>query len=516
MQEALTAGPDEYLRVSQTEPGRSRTLFSYLLGGFPSMTRFLTFADCAENMKCALLERVFFHEIGGVFTSPHDPGVGAVESLLTNFKRKFLRVCPKATPVERHEYVAATYRGHRRTIYENACQKLDRRGLLKTDSYLSTFLKYEKIKVESKRQVPRVIQPRKPAYNVELGRYLHPIEHTVYRAIDRVFGHPTVMKGLNASQQGTIFHEAWATFKHPQALCIDASRFDQHIRVGLLSWEHSLYKSIFSSDPELQQLLRWQLESRGFARAGGKLFSYKVKGGRCSGDMNTAMGNILVACGGVYEFLRCYGCQSRVRVLDAGDDCVLMGEREDIGMLVPVLQPWFLQLGLIMKVEPLVDVLEQISFCQTNPVYDGRSWRMVRDPRVTLTKDVTILYQRHLADLTNYAISVGKCGLSLTGGLPVLQDYYVALGALKPPLTTGVDPLLAATGFFRLAEGMRESYRMVTDEARVSFWRAFGIVPDLQIALEEHYRAQVVTHHPTVADDEVDRVDTGPGVGLGN
>lgn len=510
------SGEPPDLKEEADSPVKEKNQAIYELGDFPCAARFLAFRDCAENARCALLERVFYHEIAGVFTSPADPSVQVVGALLQNFRRKLGFVLPKATPVERHEYVAARYRGRRLQVYQAAVEKLDRRGLLESDSFSSAFLKFEKILEQPKRQVPRLIQPRAPAYNVELGRYLHPVEHVIFRAIDSVFGHPTVMKGLNASEQGEIFHKAWCTFQHPVALQIDASRFDQHIRSGLLKWEYSVYDKIYSNDPYLRMLLRWQLKTRGFMRSGGSVFKYKVSGGRCSGDMNTAVGNILVACAGVYEWLRSVNLHKKTRVLDAGDDCCIIGEAADIVAAAPTLQPWFDQLGLIMKVEPLVYVLEQVSFCQTQPVYDGLSWRMVRDPRVSLTKDAIVLQRQHLTNLKAYFASIGQCGLSLTSGLPVLQEYYTAMGAGKAEKSRPVDESLAGSGFFMLSRRMQGSYRPVTDEARVSFWRAFGIPPSLQIELEDHYRRCEVPDGVVPSYGEVNRVDLGVGVACCN
>lgn len=516
LQDALRDGPDR-LKIQDDAPSRNtvKQQFSYCVGGLPSAASFITFANSFENARCALLERVFYHEIGGVFVKPDDPSIQVVKTLLQPFKRAFLPRLPHATPMGRQEYVDATYSGRRKVVYQKAVDKLQQRGLLRSDAYLSTFLKWEKILRQNKRQVPRVIQPRSPAFNVELGRYLHPIEHAVYNSIDRTYGHRTVMKGLNALEQGRIFHEAWARYRRPKALLIDAARFDQHIRSGLLEWEHAIYLFIFQNDSLLARMLRWQLRNTGFMRSGGKLMKYVVNGGRCSGDMNTAMGNIIIACASVYAWLHSQGVERKCRVLDAGDDCCIIGEAEVIEKIAPTLQPWFAQIGLIMKVEPLVDVLEQISFCQTSPVYDGRQWRMVRDPRVSLSKDSCVIHQRYLLDLKSYYASIGDCGMSLTGGLPVLQEYYRALGAGKV-CPKPVDEYMAGTGFFRLASGMREGYRLVTDDARVSFWRAFGIPPDLQLALEAHYRSWTLPHDLTVRDDEVDKLDLGIGVACCN
>jgi len=496
---------------------KSKALFE--VGGFVAQAKYTAFANTVENAYTALLERVFYHEVGGVFTVPANPTQAVVDAALSGFARVLRFKLHHASPVERHAYVAATYSGRKLAVYQNAVAKLDRRGLLASDSFISTFLKWEKILVQAKRAVPRVIQPRGPAYNVELGRYLHPIEHLVYHSIDQVFGHPTVMKGLNSSEQGRCFNEAWRDFQRPVALCIDASRFDQHIRRALLTFEHRVYDWIFSGDVYLRQLLRRQLRTRGFMRTGGTLFKYEVEGGRCSGDMNTAMGNIIIACAGVYGWLESAGLLGRCRVLDAGDDCVVLGEKEAIIAAAPTLQPWFeANMGLIMKVEPLVEVLEQVSFCQTQPVYDGVSWRMVRDPRVSLSKDATVIDAKYVGkNLKAYLQSIGDCGLSLTGGLPIVQEYYLAMGAGKAEVSQPVHVDDDGSGFRMLARRMHEKYRPVSDTARVSFWRAFGIPPGLQVELEKQFRDAVDPVPAAVpVHGEVDRVDLGVGVACCN
>jgi hypothetical protein len=249
------------LEVVDDAPRASREKFSYEISGFVCGARYITFRNSLVNAYTTILERVFYHEINSVFTAPGKPDARSVGAALKPFLKLLKYHLPKATPMERHAYVAATYRGRKLAVYQRALEKLDRRGLLKSDSFSSAFLKWEKILEKAKRQVARLVQPRAPAYNVELGRYLHPIEHDIYLSIDHTFQAPTVMKGLNSLQQGQIFHNAWTSFQDPVACSIDALRFDQHIGEQLLEQEHSVYKMIYPRDPYLAMLLRWQLET---------------------------------------------------------------------------------------------------------------------------------------------------------------------------------------------------------------------------------------------------------------
>jgi hypothetical protein len=129
-----------------------------------------------------------------------------------------------------------------------------------------------------------------------------------------------------------------------------------------------------------------------------------------------------------------------------------------------------------------------------------------------MSKDATIIHSQYVGDnLTRYLATVGDCGISLTSGLPILQEYYTAMGAGKG-LSPLVDEQLAESGFFRLARGLHGKYRPITDTARVSFWRAFGIVPEIQVALEEQFRATTVPCGVVPSYGEVDRIDLGIGV----
>lgn len=461
---------------------------------------YTSFSDTIENVRTALLERVFYHESGGVFSSPVTPTLASVQELLSAFRRQLYFRRQHLAPVDLLEFASKYYRGQRLRRYSAATQRILNGGLQHKHSYLSTFLKHEKIPVASKRAVPRVIQPRKPEYNVALGVYIRPLEHVLYSDIARVFGRPTVMKGYNASQIGGFIHDAWLSYDDPVAFGLDASRFDQHVNKSLLVWEHLVYDMYYPGCAPLRTLLSWQLRNQGRCESSDGVCRYVVEGGRCSGDMNTALGNCLIMCAAVYSLLAKCGMaqkhKTRVSLFNNGDDCILIGERSHISIIRPLVAEHFAKLGLVMKIEDTVEVIEEISFCQTQPVFDGSSWRMCRDPRVCLSKDLYLL-DRDLALHKQAAqlYAIGKCGLSLTGGLPLCQDFYRMLTRSGSPVGA-IDHNILESGFFRLAEGMNEEYRLVTDAARISFARAFKIVPDLQLALEEEYRECTIRTGP--------------------
>jgi len=418
-----------------------------------------------------------------------------VANKLRAFKAALVHHISAIAPIDLLAYPKQTYRGRRLMVYTRAAEQVHLRGVRHADSILSTFIKHEKILVSAKRVVPRVIQPRHPRYNVEVGRYLHQIEGSLYRAIAEVYGHITVMKGFNALEQGAMFKEAWASYRRPVGIGLDASRFDEHVCRALLSWEHSIYEHYYPGDNHLRMLLSWQLRNHGFARTSDGCVEYVVDGERCSGDMNTAMGNCLDMSAMVHSYLHMHGLAghgwTKVRLFNNGDDCMLIGESDQLLPIVAGIPDYFAQLGFVMKVEAPVEVFEQLVFCQTQPVYvDEVEVRMCRDPRVTLSKDATMMnYEYASTALRTQMNAVGMCGLSLTSGIPVVQSYYVSLAGSVGRAKQRVDPRFFETGFYRLSRGLESKSRPVSDAARVSFWRAFGIVPDLQIYLEQYFQS---------------------------
>jgi len=170
------------------------------------------------------------------------------------------------------------------------------------------------------------------------------------------------------------------------------------------------------------------------------------------------------------------------------DDCVIFMELKHEGRFRESLVDWFTTMGFSMEVEDTVHEIEHISFCQSQPVFDGSDYIMVRDPRVSITKDCVAL-----KPLDNHKVakmwmaSIGKCGLSLTGGIPILQHFYTMLVRGSEGAKMLVDPTI---GTYRdLTIGMkREVITEISCETRFSFWLAFGITPEAQIAIENFYQ----------------------------
>jgi hypothetical protein len=363
---------------------------------------------------------------------------------------------------------------------------------------VKVFVKYEKTDFTRKTDpVPRVISPRDPRYNVEVGRFLRPIEERIFHSLAQLYeGKRTVFKGMNATDSGRAMRSLWDSFRSPVAIGLDASRFDQHVSLDALRWEHQQYLKCFSRSKDkrkLARLLSWQEINNctGYCED-GKL-KYKKEGGRMSGDMNTSLGNCVLMC----TMIKQYSMDRGVRTLLAnnGDDCVVFMESSDLEQFSEGLDGWFRAMGFNMTVELPCSTFEEIEFCQTHPVFDGAEYIMTRHPKWAIAKDTCSVHGFDNAKVfKKWMGAVGKGGLAMTGGIPVFQEFYnrLVVGSEGKCDTRVVQ----SWGVRALATGMDRCYGDISPSARASFYWAFGIMPDEQRILEDFYRRVDIGYEP--------------------
>jgi hypothetical protein len=121
-------------------------------------------------------------------------------------------------------------------------------------------------------------------------------------------------------------------------------------------------------------------------------------------------------------------------------------------------------------------------FCQTQPVWVGTDYRAVRQ-LTCLSKDLVTLKPIPTQEQWDYyRLAVSDCGLALTGAVPIYQEFYRYLGRGSSAKVKKHRP---TSGFEYLARGMITAKDEPSSRTRVSFWRAFGVSPDQQIAVEK-------------------------------
>lgn len=436
-----------------------------------------------------LLERVYYVAgEGGTWVRPPMPEVGFYKGSLRESVRGLYLYPVSNITVD--EFVAR-YKGNKLACYQRARDEFNLYGFdERKHTFVGAFVKDER---QSRGKAPRLIRPYTPVFNLIFGCYVYPLEKCLYSAIDDIYGGPTVTKGLNSSEVASAMRSKWDSFSDPVCLVTDMSRFDQHCSVDALNWVRDLCcQALRKGGADVRYFRRlWAMtvHSRGAVLCDDGLVKYKVDGTLNSGLSSTSLVGVTLVC----LILRAY-CMSvgvRHQLISAGDDTNIIIEKGDIGLMDGI-SAFCLRAGFTVKLDSLATEFESIDFCQSRPVFDGSVWVMVRNPRVVCTKDLlTSKVFRSERDLLAHTKAIGECGLSLAGGIPILDAFYRMLIRNSG----GVVPCaLERNGFYYLSKGMTRKNMSISDTARISFYRAFGINIWRQVAIEQYYDRVVLGH----------------------
>jgi len=401
------------------------------------------------------------------------------------FRQKVLEEMPHLPRLVKQQ-VVDSYVGPKRRLYQQVLDEFSSEPLTIRDSYLKSFVKFEKQNVT---KAPRVINPRSPRYNLCLGQYLKHADHHFFRAINRAFGaetRATVIKGMNADESAHVLRDKWDRFADPVAVGLDATKFDMHVSMVALRYEHSFYTSLYPGAAKLRELLRWQLRNRGRARFEDGTLEFEIPGTRSSGDLNTSLGNCILMCSMIWAYAKQRGVN--VELANNGDDCVVFMEWRDLTRFQRGLDVWFRQQGFAMTVEPPVRDFERLEFCQTRPVQLTTGWRMVRNQSAVLTKDpMCLLSIPNDKVYRMWLDAVGTCGLKGAAGVPVQEAFYECMkrNARGTEASAGfTQHVFKNTSQLSRVRGLERA--VVSDEAR-AYWQAFGVLPDEQRQMEKRY-----------------------------
>lgn len=475
---------------------------------------FTAFEHTVKVANTVVMERIFYHIIDGAAVRPHRPSRGVVSAALAATYRAFCAVSPFVAVWSFDEFVNSVH-GRKRRLYQNCAERLGKGwswGDVQRWSRFRAFIKHEKLPVvPGKRLVPRLIQPRSPEYNVLVGRYIKAAEKPIFHALQVLSGDdgPVVGKGMDVVQLASVIRSKWTRYIDPVAIGFDQSRFDQHISTDALEFEHSFYHRVFHSS-ELHKLLAYQLKSHGVVGCRDGHVKYDVEGCRGSGDMNTGLGNSILQFSMMHSYAVSQGVADKVSYLVNGDDSLIITERAT-AKAFDGFSAYCAGLGFVLKVEPIVDVFEKVSFCQMQPLYAAGRWVMVRAFPTAVNKDVVTTYALTKRNFLDYFAAVGECGLALSSGVPVYQSYYTYLRSLGSPLDLSGE----LGGMFFWKGNLDPLQAVVTDEARFSFYRAFGVLPEHQIAIELSYRSLPVPEWDGTSETQhIPYVDLGVRQGV--
>lgn len=481
------------------------------LTGFGPNHNLGVYNNSVDTIERAFAERYFLCKDGEGFRPAFEVGPSEYRTPgFSAFRYAVMEAMPNL-PVLTSQEVVDAYHGPKKQLYQKALYSLEESELTEIDSHLSAFVKFEKQDVG---KAPRVINPRATRYNLRLGKYLKHTEHKFFKAINKAFGartKATVIKGFNADKSAEILHSKWGVFNDPVAIGLDASKFDMHVSVPALTYEHSFYTHLFPRSKELKRLLHWQLRNKGVARAVDGKVEFTMEGTRCSGDLNTSLGNCIIMCALVWVHAR--NCGVKVELANNGDDCVVFMERKDEKAFTRTLSHWFKKKGFAMTVEPTVDEFEQIEFCQTRPVQLTTGWRMVRNLGACLQKDLMCMIGiPNDRTFRKWMSAVGVCGSKLAAGVPVLSEFYDIFCRNGVKCSDGMlKEVFKNRSQLFLAQGLANG--VVDAMARVSFYYAFGVLPDEQVAMERFFTRVMVDRLDTTVIERFE-LDLCPGFNI--
>lgn len=450
------------------------------------------FGKGVDNVVSGMKERVFWIDAEGATPPPCLRKWGELSSLIDDVSR---HVGP-SNRVSGNEFIA-TRSGSKRRMYQRARDELMAKPTPLTKlAELSFFTKTEST-LWNKQQVPRIVSPRSFGFNYLLGKYLRPIEHRVFEALATLFGTDVcVAKGLTQLMKGELI----ARKLKPGFVCVglDASRFDQTIGRELLLAEHQIYKHCYQGDHLLASLLRCQLRNRGVARCRDGVVHADIGAMRCSGDQNTSLGNCIVSC----LLAKLYFLEHNISgsdVLNDGDDLLMFIPESELPKLSD-LTAWYADWGLRMKVEAPARVPEEVEFCQSRPVWTERGWLLVRNWMKAFNTDFAGgMKISRMEDYLVHMRNVGLCGLAMAAGVPMHQAMYS--NAVRHGITGKFTEELGGLHYqarIEWAGGACARPTSIHWRTRESFWKAFGVSPPQQQAIERWFDESVFSRESIV------------------
>jgi len=397
------------------------------------------------------------------------------------------------------EEVVHRYKGAMRLKYAEALRSLYDEGLQPKHLKLSAFLKGgEKFKPFPKHGKPRMIFARAPEYNLELARYLMPLEHVLWRKLKgdckgvprtRVIG-----KGLNAKARAELIRRKMEGVGEG-VVCfeVDGKSWESHLTRQDIVREHSIYHAAYPGDGYLRRLLQAQETLKGKTSHGHK---FERPGCRASGDFNTGLGNSVCMLADVKATIKML-FQMLARKFKW--DCLVDGDNAIIfvqGDVAAEVHAIFAEAcARVCKqrlvVEKPTQVYEQIPFGQSQPLCVGDRVTMVREPFKVLSNSFS--GYKHYENMTagwRILKAVAQCELHLNRGVPLLQPYFQkALQELEavPDLANPAKYLESRyVDIYRAGiDPVKTLAEPILPSTRISFQKAWGIDVEDQVALEE-------------------------------
>jgi len=248
---------DQCLRQIVVTPRSSlakvRTVYQMGDVNLTRQPRFGVYNPTLNNALASTVERIFLVKDGNQWVRPLGDRVGDRVFRRGAFHQLAMRLV-SATPdvkvLTRQQFVDG-YEGPLKKRYEQAAKVCGTRELKRDDFVVRMFLKDEKQEIPRNGQpgkAPRAIRPMSPEFNLEIGRFVKPLEKAFYVGLNRVFGAGSVSKGMNGDQVAQAIVEKFTAIQSHYGNCVavttDMSRFDQHVSVPALVFVRNICRRV--------------------------------------------------------------------------------------------------------------------------------------------------------------------------------------------------------------------------------------------------------------------------------
>lgn len=442
-----------------------------------------------------------------------------------------VRLLPRNVPLrDLDEYVSNISGQLKRRKYQAAREYITRFKYHKSWMNMRMFVKPDGVDYTMKvKGPPRAITYRDPRGALLLAGVALGLESVFYNteAGDLLPNRgPVFGKGRDSFDKARLILSNLEGFHRPCVLSVDASRFDRHISEALMRVKFEVMGAMTTAAG--QRILAMILEDYlrpGSIRSSQGVVLRDAPVALRSGDMDTALGNNLVSWMihvAFNQFLTGKWDAETMSLVEAavgesphlaphngaaiidGDDVLLVFEHDVVPSVCSLLTPFFRQLGIDMRLDAMTCEVPEISWCQQQIIQIAPGVnRLVRHPRKVVSSALSgPAWTCGPKGRKARALAVGSCELVLNVGVPVLESFALALvregqGGVAADIY-GESPAYRARmeKKVRAEEVCYTRYAgvAITPQARVSFYAAFGMHPDVQMELEQLWAGWKLDH----------------------
>lgn len=289
-----------------------------------------------------------------------------VEGFMATPQMAWLREVTEPMPFEQW---VKRYPLARQTELRDARNMVEQVGISEKDAVVRNFLKLE---TTDKFTDPRNISPRPDAFLALVGPYIAAIEKAAHQA-------PFLVKGKRPARR--VKSLEWLE-EYSHYVEVDYTRFDQTINEHILSaLELRVLTAPFPQPehPTFNEAMKLTLKTSGSSDYG---VAYKRRGGRCSGDAHTSIGNGLLNCFLTWVCLKQH--RGSWRSVHEGDDGIIAFRGLDPNIVMDDLNLLSV-LGFQAKLK-CTTALSEVIFCGRRFISSTKGLRDIADVTRTLKK----------------------------------------------------------------------------------------------------------------------------------